>query len=498
MSSGLPVTKFIQTSVVLSPAAAQANSTGACMIIGDSNIIDTGQRYRTYSGLPGVATDFGTTAPEYLAAALHFGQKPQPTSLMIGRWAQTATAGTLKGAVLTSAQQALANFTAVTSGGFKIQVDAAGSPTNVASINLSGAANLNAVATLITTALTTATVGATCTWNANQQQFVFTSSTTGAASKVRPLTAPTSGIDLGPVLFATAATGAVEVDGIAPETAVAAVTAVETAAPFFHKLSLATTYTMVVADHVAVAAYVEGGGLHTYWPTTSDTSHLSAGSTTNLGYSLMNAGYTRSNYQYSSLTPYAGQSMASRLAVVDYTGSNTAITLAFKSEPGVGAETLSASQSAALDGYRANYLANINNGTQIIVNGWAAAAGIWSDVVDGMDACAFQIQTNLYNVLTTLPKVPQTDSGVNALVSAAEQVCAQFVRNGVFAPGVWTGPAIGSLNTGDTLADGFYVYAVPMANQTSGQRGARLVTLQIAVKLAGAVQDVSAIINVAQ
>lgn len=498
MPSGLPVTRYIQTSIVLAPNAAQASSTAACMILGDSSVIDIGERFRSYSGLPGVATDFGTSAPEYAAAAVHFGQKPTPTSLMIGRWAQTGPAGLLKGGILTPAQQALANFTAVTSGGFKIQVDAAGSPVNVASINLSGAASLNAVAALITTALTGASVGATCTWNAATGRFYFTSSTTGAASKVQPLQAPTSGTNLATILLGTVALGAVEVDGIAAETAVAALTAVETAAPFFHKLSYATSYAMVVADHVAIATYVEASGVHLYGPTTADTSHLAAGSTTNLGYSLVNGGFTRTAYQYSALTPFAMQSALARLAVVDYTGQNTSITLAFKQEPGVGAETLSTTQANALDGYRANYLVNVNNGTQIVANGWCAGPA-WVDVIDGMDALAFGIQGDLYNVLYTNPKIPQTDAGMNQLVGAAEARCQQFVRNGVLAPGVWTGPNIGALKTGDTLADGYYVYAAPVATQSSGQRASRVATvLQIAVKLAGAVQDVPAIINVNQ
>jgi hypothetical protein len=500
MTTGLPVSRYIQTSVVLSPNAAQANNVNTIMVIGDSNVIDTGQRYRAYSALTGVAADFGTSAPEYIAAALYFGQSPQPQNpLYIGRWAQAAVAGILKGGILTAPQQALSNFTGLTSSGFKIQVDGAGAPVAVTVGTLAGVGNLNAVATAINTGLTTASVGATCVWNASLGQFVFTSNTTGANSKVLPLVAPTSGNDLSAVILGTVLLGAVEVDGIAAETAQTACAAVEAAAPYFYGLAFATTHTLSVSEQTAIAAFTEGdGAAHLYAATTADTSHLSTGSTSNLGYTLQTAGYQRTFYQYSSLTAYAGVSALARMIAVDYTAQNSAITLAFKQEPGVSAETLTTNQANALDNYRANYLVKVNNGTQVLANGWCAGPA-WVDVIAGMDALATNVQTSLYNVLYTQPKIPQTDPGMNQLVGAAEQVCQQFVRNGVLAPGIWTGPNIGSIKTGDTLSEGYYVYAPPVATQSAGDRGARrATTLQIAVKLAGAVQDVPAIITVSQ
>lgn len=43
------------------------------------------ERTRTYTAIEGVAADFATTSPEYLAADALFGQEPHPETIMIGR-----------------------------------------------------------------------------------------------------------------------------------------------------------------------------------------------------------------------------------------------------------------------------------------------------------------------------------------------------------------------------------------------------------------------------
>jgi hypothetical protein len=83
--STLPISRLITVSVTLTPLAAQGQSLSNMLILGDSATIDVVSRMRTYTTLTQVATDYGTAAPEYLAAALWFAQAPQPTQLLIGR-----------------------------------------------------------------------------------------------------------------------------------------------------------------------------------------------------------------------------------------------------------------------------------------------------------------------------------------------------------------------------------------------------------------------------
>src|SRR5665213_2781156 len=120
---GLSVGDVVTVDVSLNPSVAQLRNFGELLILGDSGVIDVTERYRVYTSAAAISADFGGSAPEYLAASIFFGQTPQPAQVYIGAWARTATAGTLAGATLSAAQQALANFTAVTSGGLDITID---------------------------------------------------------------------------------------------------------------------------------------------------------------------------------------------------------------------------------------------------------------------------------------------------------------------------------------------------------------------------------------
>jgi hypothetical protein len=500
MPVGLNVNRLINVSVNLSPSAAQAANFSSLLIMGNSDVIDTYQRLRSYNSLSAVAADFGTSVPEYLAASAFFGQTPSPAQLYIGRWAQTATSGRLLCGVLNPAQQLASAWTSVASGGFKIAVDA-GSVTSVTGLNFSSVTNMNGVASVINTGLAAATLGVTCTWSAANSQFLFESNSTGTASQISFLTSPASGTDISAQLMGTAATASYRVTGIAAESAVTAVSIMDALPTQFYGLMFASA-SIVDADHLAIAAYIEGDGntnAHLYGLTTNETSALSSTDNASIGYQLKQLGYNRTCYQYSSSNLYAVASLLGRILTTNFQGNNTTITLMYKQEPGVTPELLTASQSSALDSNNYNYFATYTNATSIIVNG-KVASGQYIDTIVGTDVLANQIQTNLYNVLyQSQTKVPQTDQGIHQLVTAAQATCAAFVANGFLAPGVWTVGGFGTLNTGDLLSKGYYVYAPPIASQSSASRAARAAPpLQIAAKLAGAVHTASVIINVNQ
>ena len=97
---GLPLQEVVNVQVNLSPLAAQMRNFGAMMCVGPTDVIDVNERIREYTSLTAVANDFGTLAPEYEAAALHFGQSPQPSIYYVGRFAQTASHATLRCGVM--------------------------------------------------------------------------------------------------------------------------------------------------------------------------------------------------------------------------------------------------------------------------------------------------------------------------------------------------------------------------------------------------------------
>lgn len=497
---GLPVSQLVSVSVQITPTGASFLNINTLLILGDSNVIDTFQRIRTYGSIDDVAADFSNSSPEYLAANLYFQQSPTPQQLYIGRWAQANTSGLLFGGILTAAQQAMSNWTSITNGGFHITVDG-GSSINVTGINLSGASNLNGVASLINSAMTSASVPATCSYNVNSNgaYFSFTSNSSGSSSQVSALTPPSSGVDLSAPLRANVATLSYRVAGVTAETALQAVEALDGTATTWYGLMVASTH-VTPSDHQAISAFIESDGSnnpHLYGVSTQDTAALLSTDTTSIGYLLFATEPNRTFPVYSSTTPYAAASLFGRLLTVNPAGNNTTITLMYKQAPGIVPEVLTVSQSAALNAKNMNYYAEFNNNTAIIVNG-ITSGGQFIDTMWGVDWLQNQIQTDVYNLLyTTLTKIPQTDAGMHLIATTIEQACAAGVENGLLAPGTWNSGGFGQITQGSFLNKGFYVYTPPLANQPEASRARRAsVPFQVAAKLAGAVHEVSIAVQV--
>lgn len=493
MTTALPISRLVNVSVNLSPLAAQMQNISTLLILGASAIINVTERVRSYTTIAQVAADFGTSAPEYLAALLWFEQSPQPTTLMIGRWAQAATHGQLIGATLPAASQSLTTWNAITSGGMAVTID--GVVKTLTTLTFASVTNMNGVASVINAALT----GGTVAWNSIYSRFEITSTTTGALSIVSFASAPGSGTDISALMGLTVgSSGAYQANGIVAESALAAVTLFDTNySQQWYALQFAYS-TMTNPDHVAVAGYIEAANTkHIYGVTSQEAGVLTSNDTTNVAYLLKQLAYKRSTVQYSSSNPYAVASLFGRILTTDYTGNSTVITLMYKQEPGIVPEVLNTTQITNLEAFNCNVFVAYNNNTAIIEKG-VVASGDFLDIITGTDWLSLDIQNELFNLLyTSTTKIPQTDAGNHLLVTTIEAVCSQAVANGLLAPGVWQAGGFGALNQGDFLPKGFYIYAPPIALQNSADRAARKsVTIQVAAKLAGAIHTVSVIINV--
>lgn len=499
MAQNLPVSRLVSVSVILSALAAQAQNLSSMLVLGSSNVIDTTERMRTYSSLSAIASDFGTTTPEYLAAQAYFGQSPQPANIKVGRWAKTASAGRVVGATLSSAQRAIANFNTIANPSFDISIN--GTSRQISPASFVGALNLNAVAALIQTAVATVVPSSTVIFNAIYNRFELTSGTTGATSIVGFAIAPTTGskTDISSLLgLAATNSGSYIAVGIAAETAT-------DAAALFDALFGQQWYALFIpeavsADHLLVAPFIEAtNNKHIYGISTQDAGVLSAVSTTDIAYLIAALGLRKTLVQFSSNSAYAVASLIGRALTVDYTGNQTVITLMFKGEPGIVAETLTETQVNALEAKKANVFVNYNNGTAIIEPG-VVASGDFIDTITGSDYFAISVQNAVYNLLYTSPtRIPQTDAGTNLLVTTVEQVCSQMVSNGYVAPGVWDSAGFGPLAQGDFLPKGFFVYAPSVNVQSKADRAARKsVPIQVAAKLAGAVHSVNVSLNISR
>ena len=111
------------------------------------------------------------------------------------------------------------------------------------------------------------------------------------------------------------------------------------------------------------------------------------------------------------------------------------------------------------------------------------------------------LQVAGFNYLaSTNTKIPQTETGMDGLKGAYRAVLEQAKTNQYCAPGAWNSATTFG-NGADLIANvaqrGYYIYSVPLSQQSQANRVARQASLvQIALKQAGAIQSSSVVVNV--
>lgn len=494
-NSSLPESSIVSVTAQVAAAATQAENTQSMLVLVDEPTIDVVERIQTFTSADDVATQCGSNSLAAAAAIDWFNQRPQPTSLKIGRWAQAASSGQLIGAPLTATEQLLATWQAITDGAFTITIDG-GAAQNITTLDFSAVANMNGVAAAIAAKVT----GATIVWNSIDSDFVVTSATTGATSSVSFASAPTGGgTDISAMLgLASTSSGVYQANGIAAETASDAVTLFDTnyGQQWYGLAVIGAQNADISAIGTLLAA---SSNKHFLWVSTQDTGVLVSATTTDIAYTLKQANAGNVAVQYNGSDANSAVSLAALMLTVNYGGSNTFRPAMFGQEPGVTADTVSTSQLAALIAKNANAYLKYNNGSSIVQPG-ICSNGMWIDTAIGADALVLDLQSDIFNLFLTTA-VPQTDAGMHMIKVVIEKRLKKYVDNGFIAPGVWNGPLFGSLQlnpdgSNPNLSAGYYVYQPPIASQSAAQKAQRIsVPFQIAVNLAGAVQSVNVVIT---
>lgn len=489
MTTGLNIDNLVRVEIDLSPESAAPRGFGILMIVGDSDVINCEERIRTYTGIEEVAVDFGTTAPEYLAAELYFAQSPQPEELFIARWVRTATSALLEGGILTPTEQIITNWDTIIDGTFTISID--GVSQDVTGLDFSIETNLNGVASVISAAM----VGSSMTWTGSR--FIAKSDTTGITSTISFATPEGTGTDISTQMKLTSTTALSPIDGCDPETPLEATVILSNLSGAWYAETFAASVTLTNTEYLNVAAFIEAETVkRIFCVTETNTLVLDAAYTMDLASEMQAAGYTRTMVQYSD-NPYAVCSFFGRAATVDFTANNSTITLMYKEEPSVVPQTITQTQSETLKNKRCNVFVNYINNTAIIQYG-VMSSELYFDERHGLDWFAETLQNAMYNLLfTSTTKIPQTNAGQNELVNVATGVCAQSVFNGLVAPGTWNADGFGQLKRGQYLDTGYYVYTESIALQPQAIREQRIAPpIQVAIKLAGAIQEIDCIVNV--
>lgn len=187
----------------------------------------------------------------------------------------------------------------------------------------------------------------------------------------------------------------------------------------------------------------------------------------------------------------------SKALSVNYSGSNTTMTMNLKDLAGIEADTnISETIYNQCASVGADCFPSIEGLAKVISN---AQGGMYFDQVVNQIWFLNTIQREVFNTIATVrTKIPQTDAGLEMIAKTIRQVCKQAVTNGYVAPGAWNSAEFfGDYDDFHRNIDefGYFIYHLPVAEQLQSERQQRKAPVfQIAAKEAGAVHSANILI----
>jgi hypothetical protein len=244
------------------------------------------------------------------------------------------------------------------------------------------------------------------------------------------------------------------------------------------------------ADIIAIANYIESAEPQSAYFYTTDDSDVKLNTEGNIMDTVKKNSIHRTLGQYSTTTDAVVAIMGYAMGANKQT-SNSAYTLAYKKEVGVLAENLTSSEVTALKNINGNVYTNRGTVYTLFEDG-KMADGTFFDELLNLDMLKNGIQTAVINALTTEPKVPQTDDGMDKLLNYITAPLEKARITGFIAAGTWNTSGVLTVSTGDVLPRGYKILAESIADQSQEDREARKSPpVYILAKLAGAIQYVN-------
>lgn len=438
---GIPVSTVVDVSIAIGAVFPARKGFGTLNIItAETGVIGIAERIRSYQNIDGVIADWPADSEVLAAATSYFSQQPKPTSLRVSTRYPTDQAAQLRGGSVADNVTNLAIFNAVTDGEFNITIDGAAAE-DISAMDFSGAADMDAVAVIIETALQAILTGgfaaATCTYDGNR--FFINSGTTGITSAINFLLSvdPVVGTDISSILQMRQGEGT-KSDGIDAETITASLNAIQNTDPDWYGLM----FTKEIRDGVlingeaaviAAAAWTEAR-VKVFGNTSNDLDVLDSVTTNDIASLLQDSAYRRTITTFSSYPDqYPSASILGRAFTVNFNQPNSTLTLKFKQMAGITVEDLTQTQKVVLDSKNANALITV--GDSFMYAESFMASGVFFDEVHGIDWLTDAIQTNVFGyLLTRTTKVPYTNKGVASLEQQVIKALDEAVRNGLIAP----------------------------------------------------------------
>lgn len=428
MASSIPASAIVN----VLPSVISAGGTGldiVGVILTNNARMPTGAVV-SFSSPADVAAYFGPISQEASLATTYFagydGSTIKPASLKFFRYVDTAAAAYLRGGDLSTR-----TISQIQSYSGTLIVTINGTVKTSSAINLSAATDMSNAATIIQAGFTTP--GFTVTYDALSASFLFTSSTTGAASTITTATGTlASNLRLSSTSGAIASQGS---DVMTPASGMDALTALSQ-----DFVSFMTAFEPNDTNKVAFAAWTDSKSdrfAYICWDNLPAASV--SGDTTSVGVQIKTADYTGTACVYD---PTNGDNVAAfvlgALASIDFTRENGRATLAFRNgniAPGVTNQSIAANLIA--NGYNfVGAYATANDQFAFLYPGSISGQFKWIDSWVGQVWMNNAFQLALMGLLTGVGQIPYNRDGYALIEGALRGVIDDAVNFGAIRAGV--------------------------------------------------------------
>lgn len=418
MTDTLPRSLDVIVNVSKAQTAIATDMTLSCLL---SNAVgfDRLDRFQVFNTFEAFEDVIDSTHTAWWAGNAFFSQTERPASFAVGMVFDAD-----QPAIVVGGQGIdISSLTSITDGSMVIQVGA--TATTLTGLDFHSCADLDDVVTVLGSLFT-----------ANGTGVIATSAADGVEQIAAYAVAHTSGTDVSALLKLTASTAAGKESGydyVSLEDEANRVQDYAVAAGRRVYGWVLDSEFRVTADQETFAAWVAANERNIAVLCTNEPGSLVAATTTDLASELKAAGNEAVAVVYhDNEQSFPDVSYMAKLIGTDYNGANTAMDMKFKNFPGIDTVAVTETQLSALLAKRGNVLTNTRD-SRVVRDGTNAAVGWQSAVRVDVDNFVEEIQTAVFNVFLKNRKIPYTYKGQMLLVSAAQNICNKYIRNGVFA-----------------------------------------------------------------
>ena len=175
----------------------------------------------------------------------------------------------------------------------------------------------------------------------------------------------------------------------------------------------------------------------------------------------------------------------------------SAFALCYKTINGIQPSSLTETEATAIKGLNGNvYLTR--GYMHLLLEKGTVSSGARYDEMLYLDKIADDLQNAAVTLLAENPdRMPQTDDSTAQFINRFTSILSGYTDRGVLASGLWRGADTGPLHAGDTVENGFALWADSYDDQPDADRAAhKAVPVQAGLVLAGSIESIVITVNV--